>query len=57
MKNPETNDSGLVVAGEKGFEPSTHGFGDRCSTIEPLPFDNNIGSIVKEEVYVKARCC
>lgn len=25
------------MAGETGFEPATYGFGDRCSTVEPLP--------------------
>ena len=26
------------MAGETGFEPATYGFGDRCSTVEPLPY-------------------
>ncbi len=26
------------MAGETGFEPATGGFGDRCSTVEPLPY-------------------
>lgn len=25
------------AAGETGIEPATIGFGDRCSTVEPLP--------------------
>ena len=29
----------LLVAGETGLEPAAYGFGDRCSTIELLPFD------------------
>lgn len=28
----------LFLAGETRFEHATSGFGDRCSTIEPLPF-------------------
>ena len=26
-----------LLAGETGIEPATDGFGDRCSTVEPLP--------------------
>ena len=26
-----------VLAGETRFEHATDGFGDRCSTVEPLP--------------------
>lgn len=26
------------LAGETRFEHATSGFGDRCSTVEPLPF-------------------
>ena len=28
-----------VLAGETRFEHATSGFGDRCSTVEPLPYD------------------
>ena len=28
----------FFVAGETRFEHATNGFGDRCSTVEPLPF-------------------
>ncbi len=31
---------GLLLAGETRLEHATDGFGDRCSTIEPLPFAN-----------------
>ena len=30
----------FLVAGETGLEPATNGFGDRYSTIEPLPSTN-----------------
>ena len=30
----------LCLAGETRFERATGGFGDRCSTVEPLPCDN-----------------
>ena len=30
----------VLLAGETRFEHATSGFGDRCSTIEPLPCDN-----------------
>jgi hypothetical protein len=37
-KNPEAlQPRDFLLAGETGFEPATSGFGDRCSTIEPLP--------------------
>lgn len=28
----------ILLAGETRFERATGGFGDRCSTVEPLPF-------------------
>ncbi len=28
----------FFVAGETRFEHATNGFGDRCSTVEPLPY-------------------
>ena len=28
-----------LLAGETRFEHATSGFGDRCSTIEPLPYE------------------
>ena len=34
---PRLGSRGPHLAGETGFEPATHGFGDRCSTVEPLP--------------------
>ena len=30
----------IKLAGETGLEPATNGFGDRYSTIEPLPCTN-----------------
>ena len=30
------------MAGETRFEHATSGFGDRCSTVEPLPYANSI---------------
>ncbi len=30
------------MAGAAGFEPTTLGFGDRCSTTELYPFNKNI---------------
>ena len=32
---------GLLLAGETRLEHATDGFGDRCSTIEPLPYAFN----------------
>ena len=32
----------VVVAGETRFEHATDGFGDRCSTVEPLPYKSLI---------------
>ena len=31
--------SRFLLAGETEVEPATDGFGDRCSTIEPLPYE------------------
>ena len=28
----------MLLAGETRFEHATDGFGDRCSTVEPLPY-------------------
>ena len=28
----------IFLAGETGLEPAAYGFGDRCSTIELLPY-------------------
>ena len=30
------------MAGEEGFEPPTYGFGDRYSTVEPLPYVSSL---------------
>lgn len=35
------------MAGETRFEHATYGFGDRYSTVEPLPFDL-INYIIKQ---------
>lgn len=35
----ETQRSLLFVAGETRFEHATYGFGDRYSTVEPLPYE------------------
>ena len=33
-----------ALAGETRFEHATSGFGDRCSTIEPLPYKDLMNS-------------
>lgn len=37
----ESKNESNTLAGETRVEHATDGFGDRCSTIEPLPFANN----------------
>ncbi len=39
--NEKRSPIGLLLAGETRLEHATDGFGDRCSTIEPLPYAFN----------------
>ena len=48
------------LAGETRFEHATGGFGDRCSTVEPLPYNINycitislFRQMIKEEIKIK----
>ena len=43
----------LVVAGAEGLEPSTVGFGDRCSTIRTMPLQISACIIYKYLPFVK----
>ena len=43
------------VAGETRLEHATLGFGDRCSTIEPLPFNQTIAIINNLPALVNRR--
>lgn len=40
------SEDGFVMAGETRFERATGGFGDRCSTVEPLPCKTYVSLIV-----------
>ncbi|MBP1743143.1 MAG: hypothetical protein H6Q58_121 [Firmicutes bacterium] len=37
IKKLQTNKFAVVLAGAVGFEPTTNGFGDHYSTVEPYP--------------------
>lgn len=49
-KNPK---KGALMAGAEGLEPSTVGFGDRCSTIRTMPLWNCRSIINKLPLFVK----
>lgn len=42
VKNSVAALSDATVAGETRFEHATYGFGDRYSTVEPLPYEHTL---------------
>ncbi len=49
----------LLLAGETRFEHATNGFGDRCSTVEPLPYGLSIKPIqyIKQKTISQTNVC